>query len=181
MFIIIAGIASLTQYVHVYSEPEQATLKKPSCCPHCHHNILWNHGSYPRNPDRKGSLTKTLNPILIPRYRCAKCRRTFSALPEFLPPKRWYDWPAQQEALQGYLNGKSYRQLASSMSPSRSTLSRWIRRLKDQLLSHADHLKQWVSDLQLHTDFRSFWKCCLSHCTLARAMRSLHESAVVIP
>ena len=99
MAIILAGIHSLTQHLQqLNSNPE---AYRPKRCPHCGHAGVWSHGHYLRLPDRENSGPDSLNPIPILRFFCpqAGCRRSCSALPECIPPRRWYLWSVQQAML----------------------------------------------------------------------------------
>ena len=53
------------------------------------------HGTLPRQPDRENSSAESLNPVNIQRYYCKGCKKTFSAIPECISPKRWYTWTVQ--------------------------------------------------------------------------------------
>lgn len=179
MFCILAGISTLKQYIECTSQ--DFSNCKPECCPHCGHNVLHAHGHYPRQADRKNKLEDSFNPVNIPRFRCAKCRRTCSVLPECLSPRRWYDWETQELALTKYVNGSSYNQIAKGSQPSRTTIARWMKGFAERFVIHADHLRQKIQSLCLFSEWKSFWGHCLTKISLAIAMCSLHNAKIIIP
>ena len=174
-----AGIQSLAAHrERLAAHPDDY---RPVCCPYCHHTTLHRHGCYYRLADRTHTLAESLNPVAIPRYRCARCRSTCSMLPQCLPPRRWYEWSTQQQALQGYLAGHSYRQLATTLLPSRTTIARWIAHFKQRWPVHADGLRQQITCLRLTQTFNTFWQTCLSQLSLSASMFRLHQAHISIP
>lgn len=169
---ILAGIASLVQYVAVES------LECPSQCPNCGRPKPWRHGTYPRKTDRESG---ELNPILIHRFYCPNCKQTCSVLPACIPPHRWYLWTVQQTALALFLSGRSLNAIAQTLALGRRTVSRWLNRFKNRFLVQADVLRNHKPELGRTTDFHSFWKSCLDKLSLAEAMRICHVSGVSIP
>ena len=102
---IVAEILSLIQHIKTFhDEPERYRLEYCLCCGK---SGLWFHGCYSRKADRSGDAGKSLNPIFIQRLFCPNCRKTCSALPECIPPRRWYLWDEQQTALLLLLAGNS--------------------------------------------------------------------------
>ena len=144
MPIILPDILTLAQHVKTLNEE----LKRyyPDHCSHCGHLILWFHGYYPRKSDREHALHESLNPILIPRFFCAHCKKTCSVLPECISPRRWYLWILQQHVLLQLLAGSRVNAVHNShaapplITPSRSTIARWWQRLQEQLQQQRDAL-----------------------------------------
>jgi len=89
---IVVGITSLEQ--HLQTLRQNPEVYRPQSCPDCGFGRLWVHGSYGRKADRIGVGESNLNPIPIPRYRCADCKGTCSRVPECIAPRRWYSWKA---------------------------------------------------------------------------------------
>lgn len=85
--LIVAGIACLFQYSELIKN--KLNVIRPDRCLYCGRLKVWLHGGYPRKADRTNS-TDSLNPVMIQRYYCPECYKTFSVLPECLPPRRWY-------------------------------------------------------------------------------------------
>jgi transposase-like protein len=176
MFNILAGICHLTQHIQRLLETPQDYM--PASCLHCGHLKLHKHGSYFRQADRE---TGALNPVEIPRFRCARCRSTCSTLPEFLSPRRWYDWNLQEKALKLCIAGFSYKAIAKVLLPSRTTVARWMRRFEERFHYHADHLRQKISSLCLFSECKLFWKNCVEAISLSQAMCHLHNANIIIP
>lgn len=174
---ILSDIESLAQYMATISKGAQP----PPCCVHCGKAGPWRHGGYCRKADRSSPQESSLNPVYIQRYYCPACRRTFSVLPECIPPRRWYLWKIQQMALSLVLAGKSPRAIAKEIMPSRHTISRWMNRFKAQFLLHRDVLCNHIADLGRAIGFTDFWQACLSHFSLGKAMRLCHVSGVAVP
>jgi transposase-like protein len=176
---IVAGIASLLQYKElIKNEPE---VLCPDSCPFCGKSGLWLHGCYPRKADRENTGEGSLNPILIQRYYCPDCHRTCSVLPECLPSRRWYLWETQQSVLLHSLAGKSLRSIASSVTPSRYTIKRWISQFQKNFHLHKDALCNHFIELGRTVNFYDFWSEGLKEFSLAKAMRLCHASGVRVP
>lgn len=176
---IIAGISSLIQYIETLkTEYKLYRLEKCLCCGKGNPRL---HGSYPRKADRSSKPGESLNPILIQRYFCPGCRKTCSVLPECIPPKRWYLWDEQQASLLLLLAGKSLNVAAEEVMPSRHTIKRWLKGLKEQLHLHKDVLCNHFIELGRTSNFIDFWKTFLKNNLLSTAMRLFHAAGVNIP
>ena len=175
---IVAGILSLMQHLSVKEDQASYRLDHCLCCGKAKPHL---HGCYPRKSDRSGNNNSSLNPVYIQRYYCPACQRTCSVLPECISPHRWYLWEIQQIALSLLLTGKSLRAVAQEIMPSRHTISRWLNRLKEQLHIHKDALCNLIIDLGRTTGLIDFWQACLSHLSLAQAMRLCHVAGVTVP
>lgn len=175
---IVAGIASLFQYSDLIKN--RLNDIKPDRCLCCGRLKVWPHGKYPRKADRTNSAD-SLNPIWIQRYYCPACHKTFSVLPECLPPRRWYLWEVQQVALMLALAGVSFRAIENKIAPSRRTIRRWLNRFKEQIHFHKDILCGRFIELGRTFDFAAFWRTCLNTTSLAEAMRLCHASGVPVP
>lgn len=173
---IVAGILSLTQ--HLTMVKENANYHGANSCHHCGKSGAWKHGYYDRKSDR--SKTGELNPILIPRFFCSHCKKTYSILPECIPPRRWYLWCIQQLVLFKMISGESIRAVDRSEQPSLSTCKRWLKRFKKYFLEQRDALCARIGSLARFVDFESFWKNCLSQMSLDRAMLFCNQAGVFI-
>ncbi|MHA2039258.1 MAG: transposase [Promethearchaeota archaeon] len=176
---IISDICTLMQHLSELSN--NAERYRPHGCCYCGHLKPRKHGHYPRKADRESTAENSLNPIMIPRFYCSCCKRTFSVLPECIPPRRWYLWHIQQACLLLVLGGRSLRQVAKQTLPSRWTVSRWVNRLKAQFKLHSFKLKSNFSELGYCNLFERFWKNCLDKLSLAKAMLALNKLDVIIP
>jgi Domain of unknown function (DUF6431) len=179
MIHILADILSLAQYLKTLREESDHCCL--ACCGHCGRAGPWHHGHYHRKADRSPSSNPPLNPIPIFRFFCPQCRRTSSALPECLPPRRWYLWEIQQAVFLGILMGKSLYAVAQSALPSRRTMSRWIQRFRQQFQRHQEVLRPHVLNPNLLQDFPDFWSAVLQLFSLGQAMRLCHAAGVEIP
>lgn len=173
---ILSDILSLTQYLVALQTHK---LSGNGRCPHCGNTTLWRHGCYYRKADRSTDA-QSLNPLPIQRYFCPDCKKTCSALPECLPPHRWYLWQIQQTVLALLLAGKSVRAIAQEITPSRRTIGRWATRLKEQFHLHKDVLCGHFIGLGRNIGFGDFWQACLNKIPLAQAMRLCHVAGVPV-
>jgi transposase-like protein len=150
-------------------------------CIHCGSTKLWKHGCYFRKSDRDNKTNESLNPIPIQRFLCTSCKKTCSALPECIPPRRWYLWEIQQLVFILFLAGKSIYAIAKETIPSRYTISRWINNLKINFKLHKSVLCQYFIDLGRTKDFTEFWRNCLKNTTLSKTMLICNFAGVNIP
>ena len=179
MAIIVPGINSLAQHLQcLQSEPE---VYRPARCPHCAKAGLWCHGSYERQADRQGRGEANLNPVAIPRFFCPHCHRSCSCLPHCLPPRRWYLWCVQQQALTPLLCGGSIHQASRASGCYRSTVRRWWRWLEAQSAHYSSVLRARFSELGRASNQGAFWHRCWQQMGLADAMYWLHQAGVSIP
>lgn len=181
MAYILTDILTLIQYQNDI-EGNIKEKYRPERCEYCGIRTVWCHGDYPRKAAGcRNQSDAALNPIKIQRYYCASCRRTMSVLPECLPAHRWYLWSVQQVTLLLVLSGASIYKIAKTSAPSRHTISRWMRRFKEQFLAHRDVLVSVKSSLSQYVTFTSFWSTCLSFMRLSEAMRLCHVTGVIVP
>jgi len=198
MFVILPKFKTLYKYAQYCANCKQALESvshatfdkeskpsddKPDCCPHCHHPVIHHHGHYERKPDR-GHLdyNTSLNPVIIKRYRCVNCQHTFSALPECLPPRRWYPWDMQEHVLKAAVAGDSKNAISKCLTLSRRTIGRWLSRFTEQWQKLQHHFKARWPDLgYVAGTFAGFWQALLQHSSLASAMHYLHTCGAYIP
>ncbi len=175
---ILAGIMSLLQYIE---QCRADKISRLAYCPTCNRANPWCHGCYPRKSDRLNSLGESLNPVLIPRFYCPGCKKTCSVLPECIPPRRWYLWETQQEAMLLFLLGGSARAVEKQVKPSRHTIKRWVVWLMIQFKIHKDTLCSHFPSFGLFTEPVGFWIHVFDKLSLSTAMRLCHASGVAIP
>jgi transposase-like protein len=173
---IVPEIAQLQQ--HLISLKEERYRYER--CPRCGIAGLWRHGCYHRKVVRHNTTDKVTNPIPIPRFFCPRCKRTCSALPECIAPRRWYLWSVQQAALLLIITGNSLSKIAKKLSLSRHTVSRWIARCKERFRLHYDVLCNHFAELSA-PGFTEFWQNCCDKMTFSRAMYLCNISRVDIP
>jgi len=176
---ILPNFLSLRQYS--LSINNTSVDNRPARCPHCGVSGLWCHGPYERKSDRENRLGDSLNPILIQRYYCPTCEKTCSALPECIPPLRWYLWEVQQNILLLAILGHSAYAIAQETAPSYKTIKRWLSRFYEQFLLHKDTLANYFNELGRTSGITEFWGACFEKFSLASAMRLCHVSGVSIP
>ncbi len=179
MYLILTGILSLIQHNQTLSADSEQY--RPERCAQCGKSGLWCHGSYPRQSDYDNPGSASLNPVAIPRFYCSHCSTTCSVLPECISPQRHYLWLMQQAVFQLFLAGCSYQSISRQSKPSRWTISRWCRRLKECYVIHADHLRSKLLVLLNIQGFQQFWETLLAHFDLSSAMVSLNYAGVTIP
>jgi transposase-like protein len=174
------SILPITQSLLQNNFSSKANL--PVHCQQCGSIKFKKYGKYCRKV-HCGNELEVINPTYIQRYYCFGCKHTFSVLPDWLPPKRWYVWAAQENALRArILLGYSIRMVSNRYRMGRSTLNRWFGRLKDRFCDHADQLKQVLPNVLGRTeDAISFWKSWLSHFSLSQAMGQLQAAGIEIP
>ena len=179
MRFILTGILTLSQ--HLESLSTAIARYRPDQCLHCSHPVVWGHGFYERKSDRINSGKKTRNPIPIPRFRCANCRRTFSVLPECIPPRRWYLWVTQQDGLQGCLDGFSFHQLSALLPVARSTISRWFHWLKARSPDFQKTVCALYPTFGYFAHWPDFWRQWFDQHLLSKAMWQLSRNGWVVP
>ncbi len=181
MFFIVPNINSLNEYISYLAKKTHMALR-PDYCIHCGRAFPWCHGSYTRKADRENSPAKSLNPVRIYRFYCFGCKRTFSALPECIPPRRWYLWAIQQTAWSLVIAAHSLRTIAKKLRPSRSTVRRWGKRFREMFKIHHFHLCSRFPELgRSASSIALFWEACLSQMSLARSMFWIYQNRGVIP
>lgn len=177
MLHILAEILSLSQYLTQYHENK---IERMTHCP-CGRTHPWCHGGYSRQSDRLNESSESLNPVFVQRYYCPGCRKTCSALPECIAPRRWYVWETQQEAIFLMLLGQSAYAVEKKTKPSRYTLARWFAWIMSQFILIKDALCVHFPDLGIFTQPVDFWKALFKKMSLATAMRLCHTSGICIP
>jgi hypothetical protein len=181
IFIIIPNICSLDDYISYLVKNTHRALR-PDNCPCCNHPFPWIHCSYTRKADRENNNFECLNPVHIYRFFCNGCKRTFSILPECIPPRRWYLWAIQQVACSLVIAGHSLRLIAKKLQPSRSTIRRWRTRFREMFNMHLFHLCSRFPELgRSACSMTLFWEACLSQMSLARAMFWINHDKGTIP
>ena len=179
MLHILPRILSLRQYqFEIDHKPEPI---RPDKCAFCGRSHPWHHAHYLRKSDRTSKPGESLNPIVIQRYYCPGCGKTTSALPECLPPRRWYLWEIQQSALVLLLLGKSAYAIAKENIPSHHTIRRWMARFREQFILHKDTLCVRLHALSRTSGLAEFWSACFEKITLGESMRLCHDTGVFIP
>ena len=176
---ILPGIMSLIQYKNDI-EHQLQKKDRPKCCEHCGKLKPWCHGDYPRKAGR-GDADTLLNPIQIQRYYCSDCKKTMSALPECIPPRRWYLWEIQQIAITLFLLNGSARAAEKEVKPSRHTIKRWVSWIIVQFKLHKDAICNHFTYFGVFTEPTRFWVAVFDKLQLSQAMRICHSSGVFIP
>lgn len=170
---------SLIQYKN--ASDTDFDLMRPDYCVLCKRAHPWRHGFYRRKPDRDWTASESLNPVLIQRYFCPGCEKTFSVLPECIPPRRWYLWEVQQAILLLFLLGYSAYEIAKESIPSYHTITRWFHRFQEQFRLHRDALCSHSAELARTSCLAAFWTACFKKMTLGAAMRICHVAGVAVP
>jgi transposase-like protein len=154
---------------------------RPERCPHCGKGGLHHHGHYERNTPRGEGMAYSLGSLFIPRFYCPKCRRTCSRLPACLSPRRQYWWKSQQAVLERLISGESFHEVARRLWPSRRTIGRWWRWLREGFDAHSLHLRSRFPELGRMVDWKAFWVRCFDQMSLGEAMGWLDRMEVRVP
>lgn len=177
---IVPNIFSLMQHKLLFSL--NPNYFKPPVCLACGSNKIGYHGCYWRKADRLRTGDGNLNPIPIPRFFCRHCRKTTSALPLCICPRRWYIWCLQQLVLLGFCYGNSIRKLSIQFKFSRKTISCWLNTWQLNFDIYDFHLKKHFPFLGYCSEnFKTFWYKLLQHCSLAESMYILNYARVRVP
>jgi len=174
---ILSGILSLIQY-KIELDQGNCRLKQCACCGRSN---PWRHGCYSRDADRINPSSESLNPILIQRYYCPDCGKTFSVLPECIPPRRWYLWETQQATILLFLLNRSARATEKQVKPSRYTIKRWVAWIVTQFKLHKDVLCNRFPSFGLFIEPADFWRHVFNQLPLSTAMRLCHVAGVSVP
>jgi transposase-like protein len=175
----VPGIETVEQHQQRLEHDPEAY--RPERCPSCGAAGLHRHGYYARNTPRGEGLALALGSVLIPRFLCPCCRCSCSRLPACMAPRRQYAWKAQQAVLERLLEGSSVREAARASAPSRHTVGRWWRWLKERFAEHALHLRSRFAELGRAAGLPAFWRACLARMGLAEAMVWLDHDGVIVP
>jgi len=154
---------------------------RPGRCYHCGKAGLHRHGYYERKTPRGEGLALLLGGLFIPRFYCPRCRSTCSRLPACLAPRRQYGWQSQQAVLQELIAGRSIREMARRLWPSRRTIGRWWRHLEARFALHALHLRGRFPQLGRSEDWKMFWSLCFERMRLGEVMGWLDLSGASVP
>ena len=178
---ILAGIPSLAEY-----KARLPQLDICRTCPDCGlAAALHRHGRYDRKSYRQSESDKSFNPVNILRFICKFCRKTCHALPECMPPRRWYLWKVQQAVILAWLAGSSWNFISQKFKIARSTCRRWVQHLQSKFPLRSDVLKNTASGISQKLvycfEVKPFWQTCLTHIDLSRAMLLCHRAGVYIP
>lgn len=173
------GIETLTQHQERLRDDPDAY--RPERCPHCGKGGLHHDGHYERNAPRGEGMASAPGLLFTLHFYCRKYHRSCSRLPACLAPRRQYWWRAQQVVLAWLIAGRSVRAVAQRMWPSRRTIGRWWRWLKERFDEHAMHLRSRFPELGREVDWKGFWSLCFGRMGLAEAMGRLDHSGVSVP
>ena len=120
---IIKDYSSVQDYTyHVRYNPE---LLKPQVCQNCGCHHFWQNGYYQRKISGRDQHKSNRDPIDIIRFKCSRCKQTYSIMPSPIALYRWYFWCFQLQVLLLLLQGISVNAVAKQYAISRDTASRW--------------------------------------------------------
>ena len=176
---ILPDITTLLQHVsQLRLYPEDY---RPKRCAECGKKKLWDHGSYTRKSNRRSLTHETDEPIIIPRFICAACRKTCSTLPQAIPPHRHYLWDLQQVILSQLLRGYSLNEVAKQWPPSLNTIRGWWQHLQNRFTMDESCLRSRFAELGRTPSFTPFWSSCLAKMDLSSAMYHLNDMGRAVP
>ncbi len=91
------------RFLHWLRELEERTAWDERRCPHCQSHETWKHGSYTRQP-----WTLSGRQVLVmQRYRCRQCQRTFTPAVAVVDRRRWYGREVRRCAIDLWQHGGS--------------------------------------------------------------------------
>lgn len=120
---IIQNYSSLKEYTHNVKHNPQ--ILKPKSCEECGCLHFWLNGTYPRKISGRDQDKKAQEPIDILRFKCSRCKQSYSIIPSPIALYRWYLWCLQLQVLLSLLQGASFYAVAKEYAISRDTASRW--------------------------------------------------------
>jgi hypothetical protein len=184
---IIPGICSLDQYEQWLNS--EGRYYHPDKCPLCGCAGKMNcHGGYYRQADRRNPGNTSKNPVLILRFKCKQCKHTSRALPEFLAPRRWYDWNVHQSFVVALLEEEDIKLVTQKISlnefvekPASITLLRWVRWFSDTFQKYRFHMVTQSAALGLCQTWQALWKKSLEIQPFSKWMRFLIEQQLPVP
>jgi len=110
------------QWLQALRQMAQRTPWDERRCPHCGQHATWKHGTYHRQPwTLSGRQT-----VVMQRYWCGRCRRTFTPPLAPVAARCWYGRDAQRCALDHWLHGgSSVRRTAEWVRSLAGRQERW--------------------------------------------------------
>jgi len=92
-------------------------------CPRCGGHESWKHDRYVRHPWTLAGRQS----VVVQRYWCCRCRRTFVPRSAVVAPRRWYGREAQRLAIDHWLHvGSSLRRTAEHVRSWLGRQERWL-------------------------------------------------------
>jgi hypothetical protein len=80
-----------------------------------------------------------------------------------------------------FLSGMRIRTIAKRVTPSRSTISRWMFWVQDRFREHKDAICNHFPNFGLTNSHEEFWKICFNNISFSKAMYLCHASGVNVP
>jgi transposase-like protein len=110
------------QWLHALRHLVQRTAWDERPCPHCGQHATWKHGTYRRQPwTLSGRQT-----VVMQRYWCCQCRRTFTPPLAPVAARCWYGRDVQRCALDQWIHaGSSVRRVAEWVRSLAGRQERW--------------------------------------------------------
>lgn len=101
---------------------EQRTPWETRQCPHCQSHETWKHGTYTRHPWTLSGRP----PLVMQRYRCRRCGRTFTPDVAAVERRRWYGRQVRRCAIDLWQHGgSSVRRTAEWVRSLAGRQERW--------------------------------------------------------
>ena len=135
-------IWTVQSYIELFSHGCPNHLR-PTMCPHCQAEVmLHKHGSFER------TVYTLLEAFIISifRFKCIKCGRTTSLLPNFVMEHHQVAWDVKEEVIRQQLSGVALAKIAEDLVTSagrfsEKTLWRWSKAIRDELRDSSS--EQW--------------------------------------
>lgn len=178
---IIPDIINLDQYIKWIKNAGK--FYKIAKCIYCGlSSRIVRHGYYYRQADRENSGSSSHNPVAILRFKCNSCNRTMNALPQFMAPRRWYNWNIQQIVIANLSIGKTIFFVSRLLGiPARSTIKRWLHWADLRYLDYRFLMVEKSPQLGLEQNWQDLWSAAIEIMPLSKWMMYLQERQAFVP
>ena len=125
---------------------------RPTVCPHCLEKVmLHKHGSFKRTVY---TLLEAFN-ISIFRFKCMKCGRATSLLPNFVMEHHQVAWDVKEEIIRQQLSGVALAKISETLETSagkfsEKTLWRWNKAIRVELRESSSELWRFILEKLPH-------------------------------
>ncbi|MFZ3131240.1 MAG: DUF6431 domain-containing protein [Desulfosporosinus sp.] len=131
-----------------------STYLRPTMCPHCQAEVMLH---------KHGSFKRTVYPLLeafiisIFRFKCNKCGKSTSLLPDFVMEHHQVAWEVKEEVIHQQLAGVALVKIAEDLVTSagkfsEKTVWRWSKVIRDELSESSSELWQVILEKLPHIE-----------------------------
>ena len=146
-------IWTVQSYIELFSDGCPNHLR-PTMCPHCQETVmLHKHGSFKR------TVYTLLEAFIISifRFKCIKCGRATSLLPNFVMEHHQVAWDVKEEVIRQQLSGIALVKISEDLKTSagkfsEKTLWRWGKTIRDELRDSSSELWRTILVILPHVE-----------------------------